>query len=94
MFPAPRQRWLDALASEESDIRRVAHETLVIHGREDKIIPLQASLTLADWIPRSQLHVFGRCGHWTQIEHAARFARLVGEFFEEARSDEPAPLEN
>lgn len=94
MFPAPRQRWVDALASAEADIRRIPHETLVIHGREDKVIPLQASMTLADWIPRSQLHVFGHCGHWTQIEHAARFARLVADFCDEASDDEPLPLEN
>jgi 2-hydroxymuconate-semialdehyde hydrolase len=84
MFPAPRQRWVDAMASREQDIRSLAHETLVIHGREDKVIPLQTSLTLADWIPNSQLHVFGHCGHWTQIEHAARFARLVNDFLTEA----------
>ncbi|MCY1283847.1 2-hydroxymuconate semialdehyde hydrolase [compost metagenome] len=84
MFPAPRQRWVDALASAEADIRALPHETLVIHGREDRVIPLATSLTLADWIPRAQLHVFGQCGHWTQIEHANRFARLVGDFLAEA----------
>jgi 2-hydroxymuconate-semialdehyde hydrolase len=94
MFPAPRQRWVDAMASRQADIRRIAHETLVIHGREDQVIPLSNSLTLADWIPRSQLHVFGRCGHWTQIEHSARFARLVGDFLAEAGGDEPKPLES
>jgi 2-hydroxymuconate-semialdehyde hydrolase len=83
MFPAPRQRWVDAMASTEADIRALPHETLVIHGREDKVIPLSTSLTLASWIDRSQLHVFGRCGHWTQIEHAGRFARLVGDFLAE-----------
>lgn len=84
MFPAPRQRWVDAMASTEADIRAIDHETLVIHGRDDRIIPLANSLTLAQWIDRAQLHVFGRCGHWTQIEHAARFARLVGDFLAEA----------
>ena len=84
MFPAPRQRWVDNLASVEEDIRALVHETLVIHGREDEVIPLQASLTLADWIDRAQLHVYGRCGHWTQIEHASRFARLVTDFLTEA----------
>jgi len=93
MFPAPRQRWVDALASREADIRRLPHEALVIHGREDRVIPLATSLTLADWIPRAQLHVYGRCGHWTQIEHAARFARLVGDFLAEAAADEPHPLD-
>lgn len=92
MFPAPRQRWVDAMASAEADIRALPNQTLVIHGREDKVIPLQTSQTLASWIPRSQLHVFGQCGHWTQIEHAARFARLVGDFLAEAAADEPQPL--
>ena len=84
MFPAPRQRWVDAMVSPEADIRRMTHQTLVVHGREDRVIPLANSLTLANWIPRAQLHVFGQCGHWTQIEHSARFARLVGDFLAEA----------
>ncbi len=86
MFPAPRQRWVDAMASSESDIRAIEHETLIIHGRDDRVIPLETSLNLHQLISRSQLHVFGRCGHWTQIEHAARFARLVGDFLAEAKA--------
>lgn len=93
MFPAPRQRWVDAMTSSEADIRAIPHETLVIHGRDDQVIPLSTSLTLANWISRSQLHVFGRCGHWTQIEHSARFARLVGDFLAEAQADEPKALD-
>ena len=80
MFPAPRQRWVDAMASAEVDIRAIPHETLVIHGRDDKVIPLEVSLRLAQWRSWSQLHVFGRCGHWTQIEHTQAFNRLVGDF--------------
>ena len=87
MFPAPRQRWVDAMCSSEADIRALPHETLVLHGREDRVIPLANSLTLAQWIPNSQLHVFGHCGHWTQIEHAARFNRLVGDFLAEADAE-------
>ena len=83
MFPAPRQRWIDALASEEADIRAIQHQTLIMHGREDQIIPLQTSQKLFEWIPKSQLHVFGQCGHWTQIEHAARFSTLVSNFLAE-----------
>ena len=83
MFPAPRQRWVDAMASPEADIRALDLETLIVHGRDDKVIPLATSLRLAELIDRSQLHVFGRCGHWTQIEHAARFNRLVSDFLTE-----------
>lgn len=84
LFPAPRQTSLDALASDESDIRALRNETLIIHGREDRAIPPALSYRLAALIDRAQLHVFGRCGHWTQIEHAARFNRLVGDFFAES----------
>lgn len=84
MFPAPRQRWVNAMASSVEDIKSLPHETLVIHGREDQVIPLDTSLTLAQWIPNAQLHVYGKCGHWTQIEHAGRFARLVGDFLTES----------
>jgi 2-hydroxymuconate-semialdehyde hydrolase len=83
MFPAPRQAWVDAMASPEAAIRALLHETLLIHGREDRVIPLETSLTLSQWIPNSQLHVFGHCGHWTQIEHSARFNRLVKDFLDE-----------
>lgn len=83
MFPAPRQRWVDAMASPEEAIRALPHEALIIHGRDDQVIPLANAYRLLSLIDRSQLHVFGRCGHWTQIEHAARFNHLVGEFLAE-----------
>jgi len=83
MFPAPRQRGVDALASRESDIRAIPHETLILHGRDDRVIPLSTSLTLNQWIAKSQLHVFGCCGHWVQIEHTARFVRLLSDFLGE-----------
>lgn len=80
MFPAPRQRWVDAMAHDEADIRALTHPTLLVHGRDDKVIPLSTTLTLLDWIEDSQAHIFGRCGHWTQIEHTEAFSRLVVDF--------------
>jgi 2-hydroxymuconate-semialdehyde hydrolase len=83
MFPAPRQRWIDALAVTDEDLKKLPHETLILHGRDDLVIPLAASLRLAELIDRAQLHVFGRCGHWTQIEHTDRFTALVTQFLSE-----------
>lgn len=80
MFPAPRQRWVDAMVSSDEDIRRLPHETLLVHGREDQVIPMATSQRLFELIPRAELHLFGQCGHWTQIEHAAVFSRLAGDF--------------
>ena len=83
MFPAPRQRWVDALASREADIAVLPHETLLIHGREDHVLPLENSLRLNQLIPRAQLHVFGRCGHLAHAEYPSRFAKLVENFLAE-----------
>ena len=80
LFPAPRQRWVDALATPDDEIAELPHDVLVVHGREDRVIPLATSLRLLELVPRARLHVFGRCGHWTQIEHAAAFNRLVADF--------------
>jgi len=83
MFPAPRQQWADAMESDEQDIKKIPHDTLIIHGREDKVIPLQNSIKLNQLIKKSQLHVFGECGHWTQIEHKDRFNTMLLNFFGE-----------
>ena len=80
MFPAPRQRWVEAMSHPEAEIRGIRHRTLLVHGRDDQVIPLSTSLTMLDWIDDSRLHIFGRCGHWTQIEHAAAFGQLVQNF--------------
>lgn len=80
MFPAPRQRWIEALASKEEDIKKIPHESLIIHGREDRVLPYTNALKLFELIDRAQLHMFGRCGHWTQIEHAKTFNWLVSNF--------------
>lgn len=77
MFPEPRQQWVEAMATPEDEIRRLPHETLIVHGRDDRIIPVDNAFRLLQLIDRSQLHIFGRCGHWTQIEHAAAFNSLL-----------------
>lgn len=80
MFPAPRQAAVDAMTIPDRDISALPHQTLVVHGRDDRVIPLSNSLRLLELIDQAQLHVFGRCGHWVQIEHAERFNRLVTDF--------------
>ncbi|MFE9692416.1 alpha/beta fold hydrolase [Micromonospora sp. NPDC005806] len=82
MFPAPRQAAVNALTLDEGLIRAIEQPTLVVHGRDDRVIPLRNSLRLHELISKSQLHVFGRCGHWVQIEHAHEFNRLVAEFLD------------
>ncbi|HEV2257428.1 MAG TPA: alpha/beta hydrolase [Streptosporangiaceae bacterium] len=81
MFPAPRQRWVEAMCTPEDEIRRLPHRTLIVHGREDQVIPLQTSLRLMELIDNADLSVFSHCGHWSMIERTADFNRNVSEFF-------------
>lgn len=83
MFPAPRQGSIKAMSSDENDIMNIKNEVLIIHGREDKVIPLENAYKLHKIIQKSQLHTFGECGHWTQIEHKDRFNNLLLNFFSE-----------
>jgi 2-hydroxy-6-oxo-octa-2,4-dienoate hydrolase len=80
MFPAPRQRWVEAMSTPEDQIRAIGHETLIVHGRDDQVIPVSNAYRLLGLIERAELHVFGRCGHWSQIEWAAEFNALLIRF--------------
>lgn len=81
LFPAPRQQGVESMAADENYIRTIKQETLIVHGREDRVIPLENSFKLLNLIDNAQLHVFGHCGHWTQIEHTQEFADLIRNFF-------------
>jgi 2-hydroxy-6-oxonona-2,4-dienedioate hydrolase len=56
--------------------------SLLIHGRDDRVVPFEMSLRLVACIPDSRLVLLNRCGHWAQLEHAEEFNRLVTQFLE------------
>lgn len=68
----------DALAP----LSKIKTPSLFIHGRDDRVVSVENSLRLLSIVPNSRLHVFNRCGHWAQIEHAAEFNGLVANFLE------------
>lgn len=80
MFPAPRQRWIDALALSETQLGQITCETLLIHGSEDQIIPLEASERLRDLLPHAELHILPESGHWVQADRPDDFFDLVFDF--------------
>ena len=83
MFPAPRQTAIDDLVVSELALRRMDHPTLLVHGRDDHIVPLETSLHLLKHLPNVQLHVYGQCSHWIQVEYAKSFNQLLAQFFSE-----------
>ena len=58
------------------EAHRVKHEVLLIWGREDRVNPLDGALIALKQLRRAQLHVFGGCGHWAQLEKFDEFNEL------------------
>jgi 2-hydroxymuconate-semialdehyde hydrolase len=82
MFPAPRQRHIDDLRIPPADLRTIKQPTLLIHGNEDFIVPVETSHYLLRHLGGPvQMHIYGRCSHWTQIEYRESFEQLVAGFF-------------
>lgn len=82
MFPEPMQNSVKAMAKYEDRLSGLKNEFLIVHGREDQVIPMDNSLKLLRLLDKAELHIFGHCGHWTQIEKSAEFAELVNHFLE------------
>jgi 2-hydroxymuconate-semialdehyde hydrolase len=81
--PQPRQDHIKMLASREEDVARLPHEVLLLHGKLDSVIPPELSIRLGNLIKNSDVHMFGNCGHWVQIERVTSFNRIVTEFFQD-----------
>ncbi|MEU0312096.1 alpha/beta fold hydrolase [Nocardioides sp. NPDC006273] len=62
------------------DLHKVKSPTLLLWGRDDRTITLEGAQIMLKYIRDVQLHVFGSCGHWVQVERQAEFERLVTDF--------------
>ena len=58
----------------------IAAPALIIWGRDDRFVPLDIGLRLVWGLQSAEMHIFNRCGHWAQWEHADKFNRMVLDF--------------
>jgi len=79
------------LAITEEQVRAIAAPTLLVHGREDQIVPAEVAWRMVNLLPDADLHLFARCGHWTQIERADEFNRVVRDFLDRRDDQFPQP---
>jgi len=79
MFFDPRHAGSE-LGITAEEVRAIDTPALLVHGREDKVVPMQVSVTMLGLLPNADLHVFSACGHWTQIERADEFSALVADY--------------
>ena len=64
---------------------RIAAPTLIIWGRDDKLIPLSFAERFHQEIANSQLRIIDNCGHMPQVECPNEFANAVLQFFSDAK---------
>lgn len=62
------------------ELDRIEHRTLLTWGRDDRVLPLDGALFALHRMKDARLHVFPRCGHWAQLEHAREFERISIDF--------------
>lgn len=65
-------------------VHKIKAPTLLLWGRDDRTITLDGAQLMLKQIRDVQLHVFGACGHWVQVERQAEFERLVTDFLKES----------
>lgn len=77
---AARDRDRSALPLDFEALARLDIPVLLIHGMQDRVIPVGRTWELVNTIPRADAHLFSRCGHWSQVERAEEFNTVIGEY--------------
>lgn len=83
LFPGTREQKMLAMVTPDEQVQAIQSEILLIHGRDDRVVPTETSERLFRLLPRAELHMFGRCGHWSHIDQAPRFNQLVLDFYKQ-----------
>lgn len=63
-----------------SELPSLKAKLLVVWGMDDRFGALDVGLQMTRIVPDARMHIFTKCGHWAQVEHAGAFNRLVLDF--------------
>jgi len=55
------------------ELHRIAVPALIVHGREDMLVPVADSVWLAECLPQARLEIFEDTGHLAMVERPVRF---------------------
>ena len=72
-------------------LEHIPHETLVICGDDDPLVPVANGEMLARLIPRARLEVVERAGHLLLWDDARNVSRLIRRFLNSESTDPTAP---
>ncbi|MEX1247244.1 MAG: alpha/beta fold hydrolase [Anaerolineales bacterium] len=63
-------------------LREISVPTLIIHGRQDAVIPPSEAQAMAEPIANSELHLVDNAGHLLNLEQPDEFSRIVSTFLQ------------
>lgn len=81
--PTPSAAWLAQYqacvdyVTRGASVERIAAPALVVHGVQDRVVPLHNGALLAERLPQARLATLPAAGHLPYLEDPAGFARLV-----------------
>ncbi len=89
--PAGRAAYLSTLRAVKTDftedadlyrgaLARLSHPALVIHGRQDPVVPVAHAEAVVRGLPGAQGRWLEGCGHFPQIEHAVTVGGWLADF--------------
>lgn len=61
-------------------IGEISIPTLLIHGSDDKAVPVKDAIAASKIIPDCRLYLMEGCKHWPQKERPDEFSRIVDDF--------------
>lgn len=77
---AARDRDRDQFALDFDALAKLTLPVLLIHGMNDKVVPLSRSLELLNIMPTADAHFYSQAGHWPHIGKAEEFNDLVSSY--------------
>lgn len=72
-----RDRDRDALPLDFDVLAKLDIPVLLIHGTNDRVIPVSRTWDILNVVPNADAHIFAQCGHWSQVERAAEFNQVI-----------------
>lgn len=65
---------------------QIVAPTVIIWGKQDRVVPYRHALAARQKIPNARVHLFDHCGHTPQLEYPAQFNAIIREFADELYS--------
>ena len=77
---AARQQSVSVPHDYTPELEHITAPTMLIHGRYDRMVPFEVSISILNHVANSRLVLLNNCGHWPPFEHPAEYTTHVLNF--------------